>query len=144
MGFQSRDFSFTGFFCFITKRTWSALPLSYRGANRYYFHKKEFINQFDFSLKSQPNILKAIRDKFTNMSLFVSLAEYLSKLHFLFSLAMFFFIAIMVVSDDLTTRALLLLPVVLLFSLSKIMYSIDQKTSTDAIIKKYKKRTRNI
>jgi len=78
------------------------------------------------------------------MSFFVSLAEYLSKLHFLFSLAMFFFVAMMVVSDDLTTRALLLLPVVLLFALSKIMYSIDQKTSTDAIIKKYKKRARNL
>jgi Sec-independent protein secretion pathway component TatC len=74
------------------------------------------------------------------MSLSLKIAEMLSKLHFMAALAMFFFIALMVVSDDMAVRALLLVPVVLLFALSKLMYSIDQKTSTDEIIKHYKKR----
>lgn len=64
----------------------------------------------------------------------------LSKLHFVAALGMFLFIALIVVSDDLATRVLLLLPVVLLYSISKIMYAIDQKTSTDRIVRHYKKR----
>lgn len=73
------------------------------------------------------------------MSWPVMIAEMLSKLHFLAALGMFFFIAMMVVSDEISVRAFLLLPVVLLFILSKVMYSIDQKTSTERIIKHYKK-----
>jgi Sec-independent protein secretion pathway component TatC len=74
------------------------------------------------------------------MSFPIRLAEMLSKLHFVAALGMFLFIALIVVSDDISTRVLLLLPVVLLYSLSKIMYAIDQKTSTDRIVKHYKKR----
>jgi Sec-independent protein secretion pathway component TatC len=74
------------------------------------------------------------------MSFPLRLAEMLSKLHFVAALGMFLFIALIVVSDDITTRVFLLLPVVLLYSVSKIMYAIDQKTSTDRIVKHYKKR----
>jgi Sec-independent protein secretion pathway component TatC len=74
------------------------------------------------------------------MSFSLRMAEALSKLHFVAALGMFLFIALMVVSDDLHTRAFLLIPVVLLYGLSKIMYAIDQKTSTDRIVKHYKKK----
>ena len=75
------------------------------------------------------------------MSFSLRLAEALAKLHFVAALGMFLFIALMVISDDIETRALLLLPVVLLYGLSKIMYAIDLKTSTDKIVKHYKRRS---
>ena len=65
---------------------------------------------------------------------------WLSKAHFLASLAMFFFIVLIVVNEDIAIRAFLLVPVVFLYALSKVMYSIDQKASTDEIIKKYKEK----
>ena len=74
------------------------------------------------------------------MGLITKMAEWLSKLHFLASLAMFFFIVLMVVNDDIGIRAILLVPVVFFYALSKVMYSIDQKVSTDEIIKKYKNK----
>ncbi|MBD3210460.1 hypothetical protein GF318_03705 [Candidatus Micrarchaeota archaeon] len=73
------------------------------------------------------------------MSFVTILAEWFSRLHFLAALAMFFFIALMVLEEDRFIRALMLLPVVLFYTLSKVMYSIDQKASTDRIVEKYKK-----
>jgi hypothetical protein len=72
------------------------------------------------------------------MSIITTSAEWFSKLHLLATLAMFFFIAMMVVEGEMRIRALLLIPVVLLFMLTKVMYSIDQKVSTDKIVKHYK------
>jgi hypothetical protein len=74
------------------------------------------------------------------MSIITTWAEWFSKLHFLATLAMFFFIVMMVVQDEMAIRALLLIPVVLLFFLTKVMYSIDQQVSTEKIIRHYRKR----
>jgi hypothetical protein len=74
------------------------------------------------------------------MSIITTFAERFSKLHFGASLAMFFFIAMMVVEDEMAVRALLLVPVVLLFMLTKVMYSIDQQVSTEKIVKHYKNK----
>jgi hypothetical protein len=76
------------------------------------------------------------------MSIITKSAEWFSKLHFLATLAMFFFIAMMVVEDEMAVRALLLIPVVLVFVLQKIMYSIDQQVSTEKIVKEYRRRSR--
>jgi len=59
---------------------------------------------------------------------------------FIVSLAMFVFIALMVVSNDITLRALLLVPVVLLFTVSKLLYTMDQSKRVDDVIERYKKK----
>jgi hypothetical protein len=46
----------------------------------------------------------------------------------------------MVVENDLTKRALLLLPVVLFFTASKVLYAIDAANTTGEILEKNRKR----
>ncbi len=73
------------------------------------------------------------------MSIAVTAAEWFSKFHFIATLAMFFFIAMMVVEEEMAVRALLLVPVVLLYFLSKVMYSLDQ-ISGEGISERHKKK----
>ena len=50
----------------------------------------------------------------------------IAKFNFLATLAMFFFVAMMVVEESMEIRAYLLLPVVLFWYLSKMLFTIDQ------------------
>jgi hypothetical protein len=64
----------------------------------------------------------------------------ISKMHFIVGLGMFLFVGLMVVEDSLTARALLLLPVVLLFMASKVLFAIDQANSVDDMMRRYRER----
>ncbi|VVC04574.1 Uncharacterised protein [Candidatus Bilamarchaeum dharawalense] len=64
----------------------------------------------------------------------------IAKLHFIIGLGMFLFIGLMVVSDSMTARALLLLPIVLTFMASKILHSIDQANEVENMMYRYRKR----
>jgi hypothetical protein len=66
--------------------------------------------------------------------------EGIAKMHFIVGLGMFVFIGLLVVSDDVTTRALLLLPIVIMFMLSKVLHAIDQANQVEDIMYRYKKR----
>jgi hypothetical protein len=66
--------------------------------------------------------------------------EGIAKLHFIVGLAMFLFIALMVVEDDLMMRALLLAPIVLLFWGSKVLFAIDQANMAADMMRRYKSR----
>ena len=63
----------------------------------------------------------------------------LGKLNIIAALAMFFFIALMVVENDMAARAFLLIPVVILYFLSKILFSIDQANMVQDILERQKK-----
>ncbi|MBI5227194.1 hypothetical protein HY988_01280 [Candidatus Micrarchaeota archaeon] len=63
----------------------------------------------------------------------------ITKMHFIVALAMFFFIALMVINDDLTQRALLLVPVVICYLISKILFAMDQADMTKNMMERYKK-----
>lgn len=60
------------------------------------------------------------------------------KLHFLASLAMFAFIAMMVVESDVGTRAMLLLPIVVCYAASRILFSMDQADMVKGILERNK------
>ena|GEM_PF-2429148 len=62
----------------------------------------------------------------------------ITKMHFVFGLVMFFFVALMVVEDDLARRAFLLLPIITLDILSKILFSLDQIDRLDSVLERYK------
>lgn len=64
----------------------------------------------------------------------------IAKLHFIVGLGMFLFVGLMVVSDDVTARALLLLPVVLSFMAAKILHTIDQANEVEDMMWRYRKR----
>jgi len=59
---------------------------------------------------------------------------------FIVGLVMFAFLALMVASNDFTVRGLLLVPVVLLYTISKLLYSIDQNKRCDEAMAEYKKK----
>ena len=68
------------------------------------------------------------------------LFEGIAKLHFIVGLGMFLFIALMVVADDIMARALLLVPIVLLFWGSKVLFAIDQANMAADMMRRYKPR----
>jgi hypothetical protein len=61
-----------------------------------------------------------------------------AKLHFVIGLGMFLFIALMVVEDDIMKRALLLVPIVLLFWGSKVLFALDQANMTADMMRRYR------
>jgi len=66
--------------------------------------------------------------------------EVVLRSQFVATLAMFFFIALMVVQDDAGSRALLLLPVIVSYYVAKLLFSMEQKERVDRIIEKLKAR----
>ncbi len=64
--------------------------------------------------------------------------EGIAKLHHHVGLLMFLFIAMMVVSQSLEERALLLVPIVLLYWGSKVLFAIDQSNMAADIMRRYK------
>ncbi|MFH1520117.1 MAG: hypothetical protein ABID61_00580 [Candidatus Micrarchaeota archaeon] len=64
----------------------------------------------------------------------------ISKLHFIVGLGMFLFVGLMVVSDDVNARALLLLPIVISFMAAKILHTIDQANEVEGMMWRYRKR----
>lgn len=62
----------------------------------------------------------------------------ITKMHFIFALVMFFFVALMVVEDDLARRAFLLLPIIALDIISKVLFSLDQIDRLDTVLERYK------
>ncbi|MFH1785539.1 MAG: hypothetical protein ABH842_03850 [Candidatus Micrarchaeota archaeon] len=64
----------------------------------------------------------------------------IAKLHFIVGLGMFLFVGLMVVSDDVDARALLLLPIVIMFMAAKILHTIDQANELEDMMYRYKKR----
>jgi hypothetical protein len=68
-----------------------------------------------------------------------SLAAGISKLHFIVGLGMFLFVALMVVEESVAARALLTLPVILLYMASKILFAIDQADMAGDIIRRNRK-----
>ena len=62
------------------------------------------------------------------------LIQFIPKFHFLAALAMFAFIAMMVVENDVAKRALLLVPIVICFTLSRILFSMDQANMVEDIV----------
>jgi len=65
--------------------------------------------------------------------------RFIFKLHFLVGLAMFLFVAMIAVESDRTVRILLLLPVVLLYILSKVLQAADQAEMVGEMMEHYKK-----
>ena len=65
---------------------------------------------------------------------------FIYKFHFVFSFAMFLFIALMVVSESQTARALLLLPVVLCYGVAHLLFAADQAQTVGEIMENYKRR----
>lgn len=61
------------------------------------------------------------------------------KLHFIAALGMFLFIAFMVVENDETARVFLLLPIVICYALSKILFAMDQANMVQDIVERQKK-----
>jgi hypothetical protein len=61
------------------------------------------------------------------------------KLHTAAGLAMFLFVAMMVVEKDINIRALLLLPIVVCYMLSKVLFSMDQANMVKDIVERQKK-----
>jgi len=68
----------------------------------------------------------------------MSLLRFIFPFHFLATLAMFLFIALMVIENDQTARALLLLPVVASWFASKLLFSMDQAEKVKDIIQRNK------
>lgn len=64
--------------------------------------------------------------------------EGIARLHFIVGLGMFLFIALMVVEDSLMMRALLLVPIVLLFWGSKVLFAIDQANMAADMMRRYR------
>lgn len=62
------------------------------------------------------------------------------KFHFIFALLMFFFIALLVVSPSITVRALLLLPIVLCYGASHVLFACDQAEMLEGMMERYKRR----
>lgn len=60
------------------------------------------------------------------------------RAQFLATLAMFLSITFMVIQSDITIRAFLLLPVILFYYLSKILFAKELQDKTDKIIEKVK------
>lgn len=52
--------------------------------------------------------------------------KHLAKFNFLATLAMFFFVAMMVVEQSMEIRAFLLLPIVFFWYVAKILYTLDR------------------
>jgi len=59
------------------------------------------------------------------------IAKLVPKLHFIAALAMFLFIAFMVVENDQAKRAFLLVPVVICYAASRILFAMDQANMVD-------------
>ncbi len=72
-------------------------------------------------------------------SSFSVLKQLVMKMHFIVGLLMFVFIALMVVENDITVRALLLVPVVICYSLSKILFSMDQAAMVEDMVSRKKR-----
>jgi len=72
------------------------------------------------------------------MAILSTLKKMLFKLHFIAGLAMLFFVVLMVLEDDQTVRALLLVPVAVLYTASRILLSADNAATTSEIIERYK------
>lgn len=62
----------------------------------------------------------------------------ITKMHFVFGLVMFLFIAMMVIEDDMARRAMLLLPIIIFDIITKMLYSMDQIDRMDDLVEKYK------
>jgi hypothetical protein len=62
------------------------------------------------------------------------------KFHFVFTLLMFFFVALIVLAPTMTERALLLLPVVLSYGASHILFACDQAEMLEGMMERYKRR----
>ncbi len=71
-------------------------------------------------------------------ALISTLKSLITKMHFIAALVMFFFIALIVVTDDLAQRAFLLAPVAICYLASKILFAIDQAELTKQMMEKYK------
>ena len=71
-------------------------------------------------------------------SLFLDIKTVVFRAQFLATLVMFFSIALMVLQNDITIRALLLIPVVLFYYLSKILFAKEQQERVSKIIEKVK------
>ncbi len=66
----------------------------------------------------------------------------LGKMYFVATLATFFFIALIVIQNDLAIRALLLLPVVVCYFLAWALYSMNQADMVHDIIEHQRERIR--
>ena len=86
------------------------------------------------SLLMNQNILKPLPDNSQTM-----LKTLVPKLHFIAALGMFLFIAFMVVENDETARVFLLLPIVICYALSKILFAMDQANMVKDIVERQKK-----
>lgn len=73
-------------------------------------------------------------------SLLFTIKTLVLKLHFIAGLVMFFFVALMVVESDMTKRAFLLLPVVLFYSLSRVLQAIDQSAMAQEMLARCKSK----
>jgi hypothetical protein len=61
------------------------------------------------------------------------------KFHTIAGLAMFFFVAVMVIENDVAARTMLLLPIVVCFMLSKVLFAMDQANMVKDIVERQKK-----
>jgi hypothetical protein len=71
-------------------------------------------------------------------SLLSNIKAVVLKGHFLATLAMFLFIGLMVVENDMAKRGLLLLPVIVCFYAAKLLFTLEQAERVDDIIARYK------
>jgi hypothetical protein len=80
------------------------------------------------------NILKPLPDNIRPM-----LKKLVPKLHFIAALGMFLFIAFMVVENDQTARVFLLVPIVICYMVSKVLFAMDQANMVQDIVERQKK-----
>ena len=73
-------------------------------------------------------------------SLFSDIKTVVLRAQFLATLAMFLSITLMVVQSDMTIRAFLLLPVILFYYLSKILFAKELQDKVDKLIEKTRAR----
>jgi hypothetical protein len=73
-------------------------------------------------------------------SLFSDIKAVVFRAQFIATLAMFLSITLMVVQGDMTIRAFLLLPVILFYYLSKILFAKELQDKVDKLIEKAKAR----
>jgi hypothetical protein len=71
-------------------------------------------------------------------SLFSDIKAVVLRAQFLATLAMFFSVALMAIQNDITIRAFLLLPVVLFYYLSKLLFAKEQEERVSKILAKIK------
>ena len=66
----------------------------------------------------------------------MSVLSVLVRMHFVFGLIMFLFVALIVVEDDMQKRALMLVPVIITDLVAKVMYSLDQIERLEIVLEK--------